>query len=123
MIIQARCNKGRGDCRINFLFPDGTEEVPVLFACRDGCGKNHQHIGLVPDPADYPYGPRYSYEGSLSVKEAGPYMLCCIAHKDRMYFRKLRTSHSNDLCSADCTQAEGDKCRCSCGGMNHGMEA
>jgi hypothetical protein len=119
MILQARCNKGRGPCRINIEVPDGTEELAVYFACSTPDCVRHEHLGR----DDNHYGIRQIYQGTIWYKDAGPYLMRCVAHKDMMHFRKLKTSRSSDLCSADCTHAEGDKCKCSCGGLNHGIEA
>jgi hypothetical protein len=124
MILQARCNKGRGECRINLEVPDGDGKtpvyIPVYYACSAPDCNKHEHLGV--DPDDH-YGPRQIYQGTIYWKDAGPYLVRCVAHREMMHFRKLKTSRSSDLCSADCTHAGGDKCKCSCGGLNHGIEA
>jgi hypothetical protein len=120
VILQARCGNGRGPCRINFVFPEGTEEIPIRYACYlANCKSDHEHEGTFTDH----YGEHGIYTGAIHYKDAAPRLVWCLAHKQMMEFRKLRTARSSDACSADCTHAEGDSCKCSCGGLNHGIEA
>lgn len=127
-VLQARCCNGRGPCRINFQF--GLEsligaDITVPLACGIANCERHQHIGVVPDPADYikVYGQRFSYEGPVPAKQAAGYMVYCLEHKSMMHFKPLKARFSDDPCSPECREATGGSCKCKCGGMNHGVDA
>lgn len=124
MVLQARCCNGRGPCRINFRFKLGADAI-VPLACTNANCERHSHIGAVPDPADYSrhYGQRFSYEGPIPAKQAAGYMVWCLEHKSMMHFKPLNARSSDDPCGPACRMAEGGSCKCSCGGMNHGVDA
>lgn len=110
MILQARCGKRRqGPCCINFEFPDGTETIPIQYL---------RHTGKDEQGED-----QYEvYWGEIDVKEAGPRLVSCLAHKQMMRFKALKTSRSGEPCGEECRTATGSSCKCSCGGINHGVE-
>jgi len=103
MIYQARCGngkrQGKGPCCINFEFADDTKSLLL---------RGLTSLNEIKE-----------YDTPLGI--AGPYLVWCLAHKQPMHFRKLKAIKSTDACGQVCQTAIGDKCKCSCGGLMHGV--
>ena len=58
------------------------------------------------------------------IKEAVGYIAWCLEHRQPLSNGKaIRVTITDGPCGADCRLATGSACRCSCGGLNHGMDA
>lgn len=77
---------------------------------------------LLNPPAEYlKICPDMSADGLLS--QSPRYWKLCPKCKSSWVKVRLIVGHVNPKvpCNRDCTHAQGDKCVCSCGGVNHGM--
>lgn len=58
-----------------------------------------------------------------NVEDAVPISAWCVRHRDPLTAKAIRVVYSDTPCERACETATGSDCKCSCGGVAHGVRA
>lgn len=102
--------------------------TPVIAKCKFGC---RVPVNVETDAAgmvaivynDIRTMQPETFARPTELLQAIPHLVWCRAHGQPMQGKRLRVTRSDEPCSDVCRMATGATCKCSCGGLNHGMDA
>ncbi len=98
-------------------------DVPGITVLPTGFGYGNSY----PAPRGFECPDGCSWVGTMAAlrhpEMYWPGVHVCPVHDEHYRFARLLAGHSSADCSADCTEATGADCKCSCGGANHGVDA